>query len=124
MLLEDFYKVENTTTSLEGDHTAILRINNSHHLYNGHFPHRPVTPGVMLMQLFKEDAERTCGKTLYLKKAVNVKFMAVVDPNEDPQLVLEYSLENIDGELGLKGVARHKGAIAIKFNARYGYKES
>lgn len=123
MLLEDFYSVENTT-SLEGTHTAVLKINRSHRLYNGHFPHRPVTPGVMLMQLFKEEAERSCGKGLLLKKAVNVKFMAVVDPNEDQQLVLEYTLENVEGELGLKGVAKHKGAIAIKFNARYKYQGS
>ncbi len=123
MLLEDFYTVENTT-ALDGIHTAVIKINSSHRLYNGHFPHRPVTPGVMLMQLFKEDAERSCGKSLYLKKALNVKFMAVVDPNDDPQLVLEYSLENIEGELGLKGVAKHKGALAIKFSARYKYLES
>lgn len=120
MLLEDFYSVENTT-SLDGQHKAVLRIDQSHLLYEGHFPHRPVTPGVMLMQLFKEAAERSCGKILQLKKAVNVKFMAVVDPNEDPELILEFFLEELEGELGLKGVAKHKNAIAIKFNALYKY---
>lgn len=118
MLLETFSTVKNTSTQ-DGLHTTVLEINKDHRLYLGHFPHRPVTPGVMLMQLFKEEAERTCGEPLQLKKAVNVKFMAVVDPNEDPELVLEYSLENNEGDLSLKGVAKHKGAIAIKFNAQY-----
>jgi 3-hydroxyacyl-[acyl-carrier-protein] dehydratase len=71
------------------------------------------------MQLFKEDAERNSGKRLQLKKALNVKFMAVVDPNEDPEIILEYSLEENEGDLSLKGVAIHKESIAIKFNARY-----
>ncbi|HSI69682.1 MAG TPA: hypothetical protein VK941_05570 [Gillisia sp.] len=118
MLLEDFSTVE-STTSQDGLHTTVLKINKSHRLYDGHFPHRPVTPGVMLMQLFKEDAERSSGKVLQLKKALNVKFMAVVDPNENPEIVLEYSLEEIEGDLSLKGVAKHNDAIAIKFNARY-----
>lgn len=120
MLLEDYYTIKDTT-SLEGQHTTVLKINKAHRLYDGHFPHRPVTPGVMLMQLFKEEAERSSGRTLQLKKAVNVKFMAVVDPNGDPELVLEYALEENEGDLSLKGVARHKEAIAIKFNALYKY---
>lgn len=123
MLLEDFSTVE-STTSQDGLHTTVLKINTAHRLYNGHFPHRPVTPGVMLMQLFKEDAERSCGQALQLKKAVNVKFMAVVDPNENQEIVLEYSLEEIEGDLSLKGVAKHKDTIAIKFNARYKFLNS
>lgn len=123
MLLKDFSTVESTTVQ-DGLHTTVLKINKSHRLYDGHFPHRPVTPGVMLMQLFKEEAERTSGKPLQLIKAVNVKFMAVVDPNENPELVLEYFLEENEGDLSLKGVAKHKEAIAIKFNARYKFLNS
>lgn len=118
MLLSDFYSVENSAAT-NGLHTTQIRINKSHRLYNGHFPHRPVTPGVMLMQLFKEEAERICGANLQLEKAVNVKFMAVVDPNEDENLILETSLEETGNEVMLKGVAKHKGAISLKINAVY-----
>lgn len=118
MLLSDFYSVESSAEN-EGLHTTELRINKSHRLYNGHFPHRPVTPGVILMQLFKEEAERICGTGLQLEKAVNVKFMAVVDPNEDENLLLESVIEETDSGISLKGVAKHKGAISLKINAIY-----
>jgi 3-hydroxymyristoyl/3-hydroxydecanoyl-(acyl carrier protein) dehydratase len=40
MLLEDFTTVVNTN-SKDGLHTTVLKINKSHHLYNGHFPIDP-----------------------------------------------------------------------------------
>lgn len=122
MLLTDFYSVESSAAT-DGLHTTQIRINKSHRLYNGHFPHRPVTPGVILMQLFKEEAERICGANLQLDKAVNVKFMAVVDPNEDENLLLESVIEESENEISLKGVAKHKGAISLKINAVYKFKK-
>lgn len=118
MLLSDFYSVENSTNH-DGLHSTGIRINKSHRLYNGHFPNRPVTPGVILMQLFKEEAERIYGHSLRLERAVNVKFMAVVNPNEDENLILESNVEESEEGITLKGVAKHKGAISLKINAVY-----
>ena len=118
MLLKDFYSVGNSSETA-GVHFTELLINKDHHLYDGHFPNRPVTPGVILMQLFKEEAERLTGQQLQFQKASNVKFMAVVDPNQEELLVLESSIEDQENLIFLKGVAKHKGAIALKINAVY-----
>ena len=118
MLLKDFYSIEKTSESA-GVYFTELLINKNHHLYEGHFPNRPVTPGVILMQLFKEEAERLSGSPLRLQKASNIKFMAVVDPNEEEILVLESSIEDKADSVSLKGIAKHKGAIALKINAVY-----
>lgn len=118
MLLSDLYTVENFSAT-NGLHSTNVKINKDHRLYNGHFPNRPVTPGVILMQLFKEEAERLCGHNLQLERAINVKFMAVVDPNDDENLLLESTIEENEAHVSLKGVAKHKGAISLKINAIY-----
>lgn len=118
MLLKNFYSVKNTSES-SGIYTTELTINKQHHLYDGHFPDRPVTPGVILMQLFKEEAERLSNSRLQLKTASNIKFMAVVNPNEDENLLLESSVETNDSTVSLKGVAKHRGSIALKISAIY-----
>lgn len=118
MLLKDFYSVGNSTKT-DGEFITSIRINKEHELYRGHFPHRPVTPGVILMQLFKEEAERQVRSRLKLEKAVNVKFMAVVDPNEDENLILQSFLEEEQGWVNLKGTATHKDRITLKISALY-----
>lgn len=118
MLLKDFYSVVNTTKK-DGQFLTEIRIRKDHELYKGHFPDRPVTPGVILMQMFKEELERQTGRNLQFSKASNVKFMAVVDPNVDDILVLESEIEE-DGEaFNLKGVARNNSCLALKINATY-----
>ncbi len=118
MVLKDFYSVIETVESA-GVHSTTLRINPGHDIYQGHFPGRPVTPGVILMQLFKEEAERLSTKDLRLEKASNVKFTAVVNPNEDDLLILKSSINQDNGVVTLRGTAENNNAVAIKFYAVY-----
>ncbi|MDT0677339.1 hydroxymyristoyl-ACP dehydratase [Autumnicola musiva] len=118
MLLKDFYSVIQSTKE-EGKIITQIRINKDHVLYKGHFPDRPVTPGVVLMHLFKEEMERQTGRKLQFSKASNVKFMAVVDPNVDDVLILELETEENFNALNLKGIAKHNGCVALKINASY-----
>lgn len=122
MLLKDFYSVGKSLKN-GPDCCTEIKINKNHILYNGHFPNRPVTPGVILMQLFKEEAERLSLQKLQLEKAVNVKFTAVVDPNEDENLKLISTIEVHPETVVLKGVGEHKNAIALRINAVYRIKK-
>ncbi|MCF4101633.1 hydroxymyristoyl-ACP dehydratase [Gillisia sp. M10.2A] len=118
MLLKDFYTVKNSIQQ-DGEYITQLQINKEHKLYKGHFPERPVTAGVILMQLFKEEAERITGHQLQLSKANNIKFMVVVDPDVSEDFVLHSTIE-IDGDrVKLKGFAKHNEAVAIKINTLY-----
>lgn len=118
MLLKDFYTVESTSRNGEMYATR-LAINKTHEIYKGHFPDMPVTPGVILMQLFKEEVERITGKELLLEKASNVKFTAVVDPNKDEKLILNTIISEGSEGISLKGTAENNNAIALKINAFY-----
>jgi 3-hydroxyacyl-[acyl-carrier-protein] dehydratase len=118
MLLKDFYSVI-SSTELAGEFITEVKINKDHDLYRGHFPDRPVTPGVILMQLFKEEAERRSNKKLQLATAANVKFMAVVDPNICEMLILQSSIVSENGILKLKGIAKQNDTISLKISATY-----
>lgn len=118
MILDDFYTV--SAHKAEGD-TKItkLQVNAAHEIFQGHFPSRPVTPGVVLMQLFKEEVERRTKKNLQLVRANNVKFIAVFDPNINKELVLESNLEETEGFVRLKGIAKTKDGLVLKIDALY-----
>src|SRR5680860_427108 len=98
MLLKDFYTVLHSK-QVEGEFITEIRIDKDHRLYQGHFPGRPVTPGVVLMQLFKEEAERQFNCALELQTASNI--------------------QEENGSLKLKGIAQHNGCIALKINSIY-----
>lgn len=118
MLLKDFYTLINTTGE-DGKFLTKIKINKDHEVYKGHFPGRPVTPGVILMHLFKEEAERITECKLQLIKGNNVKFIAVVDPNVDAHLLLESEITTKGDEIKLKGVAKTSTGTSLKINSLY-----
>jgi len=118
MILEGFYEVSNTAVAGDAAVTT-LKIKKDHEIYKGHFPGRPVTPGVVLMQLFKEESERIFDKKLQLVRADNVKFTAVFDPTADDELILDSNLTEAGEFIKLKGIAKTKSGIVIKINSLY-----
>jgi len=118
MILEGFYEVSNTTIAGD-DAVTTLKVNKDHEIYKGHFPDRPVTPGVVLMQLFKEEAERIFDRNLQLVRAENVKFTAVFDPTLDNELILESNLTESGKFIKLKGIAKNESGIVLKISSLY-----
>ncbi len=118
MILKDFYKILNESTT-EGLRSTEIEINRDHEIYQGHFPGRPVTPGVVLMQLFKEDLERFSKKELMLVRAENVKFMAVCNPSEDNIVHLESEIEATGEFIKVKGIAKNEKGILLKISSLY-----
>jgi len=117
--LKNFYTITSSKQQ-EAVITTSLKVDPNHELYKGHFPGRPVTPGVVLMQLFKDEAERISEKKLNLSRATNVKFTAVFDPGENDVLILETRLELHGAFYELKGLAKSESGIVImKINALY-----
>lgn len=51
-------------------------------VYRGHFPGQPVTPGVLMLQGVVELLSQASGKPLALKKVSNVKYLAMMGPDD------------------------------------------
>ena len=82
MLLNDFFTINDTVKS-ETEIWAELRINANHKIFEGHFPNQPVVPGVCMMQMVKEILELVVGKETNLMQAADMKFLAVINPQEN-----------------------------------------
>ena len=69
-------------------HRATVRIPASHPALPGHFPGRPIVPGVVLLQCVLDEAERWLGTQLSVRTLPQAKFSAPLLPEQDAELEL------------------------------------
>ena len=84
-VLEELIKVERAAwESVDGDLrvAATLAARRDSAVYRGHFPSQPVTPGVLMLQAVVELLSQASGKQLTLKKVNNVKYLAMMGPDD------------------------------------------
>ena len=116
-LFNQFYEIRSFDTTDSQKVVATVHIDQYHPIFKGHFPHQPVTPGVCMMQIIKELGEKWCSKPLMLKSAKNVKFMAVINPVEEPNILVELLFEEDgDGLLTIKSTTSFADTVALKFS--------
>ena len=118
MLIEGLYKVDELNHS-EGVITAKITLDASHEIFKGHFPGNPIMPGVCMMQIIKELTEEVLEKELLLQTSTNIKFMAKINPETNPNLVLNISYSEEDCIVKLKNTTFFEETLALKLNAKY-----
>lgn len=110
LLLNDFYEI---LDSAPDGAEATLSLRPEHPIFGGHFPGLPVVPGVCMMQITKEMLERQLGRATRLASARNIKFLSVLNPEENKtvrfglrvlsetpeQIGVEAQLSSADGSL-------------------------
>ena len=69
-----------------------------------------------MMQIIKELAEEWAKCTLVLKTARNVKFMAIINPEDHPNIQVELDVEEEEGLLSVKSVTSFEDTVALKFS--------
>ncbi|HSD14721.1 MAG TPA: hypothetical protein VLB74_08740 [Flavobacterium sp.] len=120
MLLKDFYTVQKLDNVSEGKYNAIVKLNNQHDIFKGHFPGNPVTPGVCMMQIIKELSQEILGSSLFMTNSSNVKFMALINPDVHPVLRLELEISgNLETEVKVKNTTSFEDTVALKLTNTY-----
>lgn len=92
MLLPDFYQLNTISVQSLADKTKIeaeIVLNSAHTIFKGHFPNLPVVPGVCMVQIVKEMAEKQLEQKLFLSSANNIKFLSVLNPEVHPRVSVE-----------------------------------
>lgn len=118
MLIEGLYKVTSTENTTNGI-LAKVHLNKDHEIFKGHFPGNPVMPGVCMIQIIKELTEEATAKNLFLSVSSNIKFMAIINPERNPdlQLIIDISQEN--GAVKVKNITSFEDTVALKLNATF-----
>lgn len=120
MLLKDFYKVISLENQGENKHLALIHVNAEHEVFQGHFPGNPIMPGVCMMQIIKELTEQISGSSLFMQSLSNVKFMALINPFNTPELRLDLEISITDTDLvKVKNVTHFNDTLALKLSSVY-----
>jgi 3-hydroxyacyl-[acyl-carrier-protein] dehydratase len=93
-LLNDFYTIENQTLLSDGKISATILFNANHPIFKGHFEQMPVVPGVCQTQLIKEILQEEINNNLVLSKGTNIKFMAMITPQQHPKVFVEITYKS------------------------------
>ena len=113
MKLDSLYKV-NDLSVLANTAVAKIVLNKDHDIFKGHFPDNPVMPGVCMMQIIKEITEKIVDKKLFMQSASNIKFLALINPYNTPELELDIDITETDEGYKVKNISKFEDTIALK----------
>ena len=65
-------------------------------IYKTHFPGHPITPGVCIVQIATELLQEFMHKNLVLKTIANAKFLSIINPEEDKEVIFNIKKLTID----------------------------
>ncbi len=119
MLAGNFFHIK-TIQSQDCKIDALLQIDATHNIFEGHFPGQPVVPGVCMMQMVKEILEHALGKKTQLTVADQLKFLTIIDPSKTNgiQSELKYAIGE-DGRIGLTAQLYNDAVIYFKMKAAF-----
>lgn len=118
MLIKGLYKVMQVDKTEEGI-SAKVHLDKDHEIFKGHFPGNPVMPGVCMIQMIKELTEGALEKDLFLTVSSNIKFMAIINPEINPDLDLTIEIMEHDDEVKIKNTTSFNETVALKLNASF-----
>jgi 3-hydroxyacyl-[acyl-carrier-protein] dehydratase len=120
MVLKDFYKILSEEKISDSKYTFAILVNEKHDVFKGHFPGNPIMPGVCMIQIIKELTEKITAKTLVIQTLANVKFMALINPEINPELRLELDITTTDeGVVKVKNTTYFNYTVALKLSNAY-----
>jgi 3-hydroxyacyl-[acyl-carrier-protein] dehydratase len=120
MLLKDFYKITSLENTADSKYSAVIFINAEHDIFKGHFPDKPTMPGVCMLQIIKELTEQITDSSLFMENLSTVKFTALINPFETPELLLELDITKTEDNLiKVKNVSYFGETIALKLSSVY-----
>ncbi len=93
MLIKDYYTIENVSKQEDGAILFHISLRPDCTVYEGHFPGKPISPGVCNIQMIKECAEQVAGKSLLLNNLQQCRLTTLVTPVQHPQVEVMISLE-------------------------------
>ena len=120
MLLKDFYTIKELEKTTDSKYKVLILINEKHEVFQGHFPGNPIMPGVCMMQIIQELTEQITACSLFMESLSNVKFMALINPFVNPELLLELDVTITEDNLvKVKNVSYFDETIALKLSCVY-----
>lgn len=117
-MLSDAIKIE----SIQKNENQILVSFTLHiesSVFKGHFPDRPVLPGVLQLQLLKVVLEKELQLSLILKESANIKYLIPIVPEYSDAFSMQITYGNSDNQIKAEAVIRNQDQVFTKMNCLY-----
>lgn len=89
MLVGNLFNIIEKKVIAEGEFLIHFNCNPNHNIFEGHFPNEPILPGVCMIQFVRESIEMLYNSKLKLLSSKTVKFIHIIDPRIEHNLILE-----------------------------------
>jgi 3-hydroxyacyl-[acyl-carrier-protein] dehydratase len=123
MILSDFYRLNTISKQSLLDKTKIeaeIVLNPTHPIFKGHFPNLPIVPGVCMVQIVKEIAEKHLHQKLFLSSASNIKFLSVLNPEVHQRVNVEVQwMQSIGSEYAIESKLFFDDVTFFKMRANF-----
>ncbi len=121
MLLKDNLYTIVSQENPDGLPAFRVRINPEWPIYKAHFPDHPITPGVCIVQMVQELLQETLHRKVSLIKAKNVKYLAIISPEEVGELTVTFpKMEpQPDGSLKVQAQVLNGDTLCTKLSATF-----
>lgn len=119
MILKDkFYELKDLKK--EGNQLlATIELNANDVIFEGHFPGNPVTPGVAQLEIIKEILSTHYERSISLKSISNCKYLAILNPVQNPTVVVSITINEVEGDLKVSAVFSAQETIFTKVAGVY-----
>lgn len=87
-------------------------------IYKGHFPGRPVVPGVCCISIIKDCAQMVADEKLVFSRIRSCRFLKVLDPSVHKELKVYVRLSFSDGQYVLDAVIKNCKDICVELKAQ------
>jgi len=86
--LSSLIKFEEIKPVAKNEFHITFYVDPNHGVFKGHFPEKPILPGVIMVDIVRRCLEKIEGVSMRLDTASNIKFLNFLSPNKKP-----YSLD-------------------------------
>lgn len=103
----------------ESSITASLTLDPSSAVFTGHFPEKPVLPGVCLTHIVTELLSKGLENEYKLEEGKQLKFLSLVTPDTTTDLFYEISYKEMDEKISLSADVKAGETVCFKLKATY-----
>lgn len=110
MMLNELYCL-GASYYADGVKACQVHLNADNAIFHAHFPERPITPGVCILQIALELLETITGRQMEITEVKNVKFLHILSPIENPDVCYIFKCIEDDGTAVKAKVEVRKGDL-------------
>lgn len=86
---------------------VLLKMNEEHPVYEGHFPGNPITPGVLSLRMIRECVSREMGRPLHYAAIKSCRYVALIRPGDT--LRLQRQITENESSISVKATLTEAG---------------